>query len=51
MGAAGMRVTRKEDFGPALEQAIAMKRPVVIDCQIDSDDKVFPMVPGRSGKC
>ena len=48
MGAVGMRVTKKEEFGPALEKAIAMKCPVVIDCQIDSDDKVFPMVPAGS---
>ena len=45
MGAVGMRVTRKEEFGPALEKAISLGVPVVIDCQIDSDDKVFPMVP------
>ena len=44
MGAVGIRVTKKEEFAPALEKAIAMKCPVVLDCQIDSDDKVFPMV-------
>lgn len=44
MGAVGIRVTKKEEFTPALEKAIAMKCPVVLDCQIDSDDKVFPMV-------
>ena len=44
MGAVGMRVTAKEEMGPALEKAIALGRPVVIDCQIDCDDKVFPMV-------
>ncbi len=47
LGAVGIRVTKKEEFGPALEKAIGLGRPVVIDCQIDSDDKVFPMVaPG-----
>ena len=44
MGAVGIRVTKKEEFAPALEKAIAMKCPAVLDCQIDSDDKVFPMV-------
>ena len=44
MGAVGMRVTKKEEFGPALEKAISLGVPVVIDCQIDCDDKVFPMV-------
>ena len=40
-----MRVTKREEVAPALEKAIALGRPVVIDCIIDSDDKVFPMVP------
>ncbi len=44
LGAAGIRVTTREEFAPALEQAIAMGRPVVLDCQIAEDDKVFPMV-------
>ena len=47
MGAVGMRVTKKEEVAPALEKAIAMGRPVVLECVIDSDDKVFPMMsPG-----
>ena len=45
LGAVGIRVSTKEEMGPALEKAIAMNRPVVIDCQIDRDDNVFPMVP------
>ena len=45
MGAVGIRVTKREEVGPALEKAIALNAPVVIDCQIDCDDKVFPMVP------
>ncbi|MGN0335057.1 MAG: biosynthetic-type acetolactate synthase large subunit [Lachnospiraceae bacterium] len=45
LGCVGIRVTKKEEVGPALEKAIACGRPVVIDCQIDCDDKVFPMVP------
>ncbi len=39
-----MRVTTKEEVAPALEKAIAMKEPVLIECVIDKDDKVFPMV-------
>ena len=47
MGAVGMRVTKKEEVAPALEKAIALGRPVVLECVIDSDDKVFPMMsPG-----
>lgn len=49
MGAVGMRVTKKEEVAPAIENAISLGRPVVIDCVIDCDDKVFPMVsPGAS---
>ncbi len=44
LGCIGVRITKKEEVGPALEKAIACGRPVVLDCQIDSDDKVFPMV-------
>ena len=47
MGAKGYTVTKKEDFETVLKEAIACGGPVVIDCQIDQDDKVFPMVaPG-----
>lgn len=45
LGAVGIRVTKKEEVGPAIEKAIALNTTVVIDCVIDSDDKVFPMVP------
>ena len=45
MGAEGILVTKKEEVAPALERAIRLGRPVVIECQIDCDDKVFPMVP------
>ena len=44
LGAKGIRVTKKEEIAPAIEEAIACGGPVVIDCQIDRDDKVFPMV-------
>lgn len=45
LGCDAIRVTKKEEFAPALEKAIAMKKPVVIECVIEEDDKVFPMVP------
>nr|WP_318683254.1 biosynthetic-type acetolactate synthase large subunit [uncultured Acetatifactor sp.] len=45
LGCAAMRVTKKEEFAPALEKAIAMKAPALIECMIPEDDKVFPMVP------
>ena len=49
LGCAAIRVTTKEEVVPALTRAIDMKEPVVIECVIDSDDKVFPMVsPGAA---
>ena len=35
MGAVGMRVTKKEEVAPALEKAISLGRPVVLECVID----------------
>lgn len=47
MGAVGIRVTKKDEVAPAIEKAISLGRPVVLECVIDSDDKVFPMMsPG-----
>ena len=49
MGAKAYRVTKKEEFEPALREAMELNIPCVIDCQIEKDDKVFPMVsPGAS---
>ena len=49
MGAEGIRVTTQEEFKSAFEKAMNLGKPVVIDCQIDSDDKVWPMVaPGAA---
>ena len=47
-GATGYRVTTPEEFDKALNEALEVKKgPVVIDCVIDQDDKVWPMVaPG-----
>lgn len=45
LGCRGIRVTKKEEFAPAFEEALACGGPMLLDCQIDSDDKVFPMVP------
>ncbi len=47
MGAKAYRITKKEELRPVLQEAMALGAPVVIDCQIDCDDKVYPMVsPG-----
>jgi acetolactate synthase-1/2/3 large subunit len=47
MGAKAYRVTQKEELEPVLREAISLNIPVLIDCQIGCDEKVFPMVsPG-----
>ena len=47
MGAKAYRVTQKEELAPVLREAISLNIPVLIDCQISCDEKVFPMVsPG-----
>ena len=49
MGAVGIRVTTREEFRKAFQEALTIGRPIVIDCQIDSDEKVWPMVaPGAA---
>ena len=47
MGAKGIRVSSQDEFKSALKEALSSESPVLIDCIIDSDDKVWPMVaPG-----
>lgn len=49
MGAKGYRVKTREEFEKAFEQALLSDCPVVLDCVVDSDDKVWPMVaPGAA---
>lgn len=45
LGCKAIRVTEKEEFAPAFQEALALKAPVLIECVIPEDDKVFPMVP------
>lgn len=49
MGVAARRVENIAEFEAAFTEALASKAPMLIDCYIDSDDKVWPMVsPGAS---
>lgn len=51
MGAEGIRAESQEEFREAFAKALTLNKPVLIDCQIDSDDKVWPMVaPGADIK-
>ncbi len=49
LGAEGVRVITQEEFKEAFARALTLGKPIVIDCQIGSDDKVWPMVaPGAA---
>ncbi|MGC4019566.1 MAG: biosynthetic-type acetolactate synthase large subunit [Muricomes sp.] len=49
MGAVGLRASTREEFEQAFASALKLNKPVVIDCQIDCDEKVWPMVaPGAA---
>lgn len=49
LGAKGIKVTTKEEFSKAFTEALTEKGPTVIDCHIEKDEKVWPMVaPGAS---
>ena len=45
MGAEAFRITQCSEVEEVLKKAIALNKPVLIDCVIGSDDKVWPMVP------
>ena len=44
-GALGLRVTKPEEVGPALKEAVESGRPTVIDFVVEREENVFPMVP------
>ncbi len=44
-------VTKPEEVDDAIKQAIAANKPALIVCEIDRDEKVFPMIPaGKSSE-
>ena len=45
LGCKGIRVADPAAFSAALKEALKAGVPVMIECDIDPDDKVFPMVP------
>lgn len=48
-GAVGFNLERREDADSILRQALAAGKPAVVNCVIDKDFKVLPMVPpGKS---
>lgn len=50
-GGMGFKVETMSQARDALKKAIASGLPCVIDCAVDPDEKVFPMIPpGKSGE-
>ena len=46
MGAVGLRMVEKSDVNRVFEEMFKIEdRPVLVDCVVDPDDMVFPMVP------
>jgi acetolactate synthase-1/2/3 large subunit len=44
-GVKGIRINEKEEVDPGLKEMIRHKGPVVVNCMIDREEGVFPMVP------
>ena len=48
LGATGLRATDRTSFDEAVQKALEMNTPVVIDCVVGENDNVWPMVaPGK----
>ena len=45
IGIESLTIKNKRDIRPVLEKAIALNKPVLINCIIDKDINVLPMVP------
>ena len=44
-GAVGLRAVRPEEVEPVLREALAVKRPVIMDFHVEKEEGVYPMVP------
>ena len=44
-GAKGFRVFNKEELDKALTEAFEISGPTIIDCILDKDEQVLPMIP------
>ncbi len=44
-GVTGMRITKSEEIESTLKKAVELNTTVVIDCRINPDDNVLPMIP------
>ena len=44
-GATGITVTKKDEVRPAIDKALSIAGPVVLDFKVEEEENVFPMVP------
>jgi len=44
-GAVGLRATKPEEVEPVIREALAIRRPVIMDFMVDRNEGVYPMVP------
>lgn len=44
-GACGIRVTEKDQVADAILKAVNLRKPVIIDFQVDREENVYPIVP------
>jgi acetolactate synthase-1/2/3 large subunit len=44
-GAMGIRVTKKAEVIPALRKALRTPRTVFVECIVEKEENVFPMIP------
>jgi acetolactate synthase-1/2/3 large subunit len=48
-GAKGLKITRKKDVRPAIEEAIKTPEPFILDFEVAREENVYPMVPVGAG--
>lgn len=48
-GAVGYRITYRSEIETVMKQALNCNRPCIIDCVIDPDDCVYPIIPPGKG--
>jgi acetolactate synthase-1/2/3 large subunit len=44
-GVRGFKASNEEEFREALDAALSERRPALIECLLEIDEKVLPMVP------
>lgn len=50
-GAKGLRIHNRHEIEKVMKEAMNSKVPCIVDCMIDKDDCVYPIIPpGKSGK-